>query len=90
MGDAAGLPKEAYLISRRHILSFFNHLLQETEIPVGSNGLRRKVNRAKESLWPYYRSLKRFFGWCVDEGYLDRSPMDGIKIDTPRDKPIDP
>ena len=89
-GDTAGLPKEAHLISKRHILSFFNHLLQETEISIGNNGLRRKVHRTKESLWPYYRSLKRFFNWCVDEGYLDRNPIDGIKIEPPKDKPIDP
>lgn len=38
-GDAADLPKEAYLINKRHILSFFNHLLEETEFSVGNNGL---------------------------------------------------
>ena len=89
-GDTAGLPKEAHLISKRYILSFFNHLLEETEISIGNSGLLRKVHRTKESLWPYYRSLKRFFSWCVDEGYLDHIPMDGIKIEAPKDRPIDP
>jgi integrase/recombinase XerD len=69
---------------------FFNYLLEETEIPVGNNGSRRKVHRTKNSLWPYYRSLKRFFGWCVQEGYIDHNPIDGIKVDVPKDPPIDP
>ena len=82
------LPKEAYLLTKRHILNFFNHLLQENEIPIGNNGSRRTVHRTKDSLWPYYRSLKRFFGWCVEEAYLDNSPMDGIKIEAPKDRPL--
>ncbi len=81
--DAVGLPKEAYLITTRHILSFFNHLLQEAEILVGSNGSRRKVNLTKDSLWPYYQSLRRFFGWHVlseDEKILCRlaAPYHGL------------
>jgi len=89
-GDTLGLPKEAHLTGKRHILSFFNHLIEETEISIGDNGLLRKVQRTKESLWHYYRSLKRFFNWCVDEGYLDHIPMDGIKIEAPQNRPIDP
>jgi site-specific recombinase XerC len=69
---------------------FLNHLLKETEIPIGNNGSRRIVHRTKDSLWPYYRSLKRFFGWCVQEGYIAHNPMDGIKVDVPKDPPIDP
>ena len=88
--DAAGLPKEAHLISKRHILSFFYHLLQETEIVVGGNGAQRKVNRTEDSRWPYHRSLKRFFGWCVKEGYLGHSPMDGVEMKRPKDRPIEP
>jgi len=49
-GNAAGLPKEAHLITKRHILGFFHHLLQKIEITVGSNSSRRKVNRTKDSL----------------------------------------
>lgn len=36
-GDAAGLSKEAHIISKRDILSFFNHLLEETEISIGND-----------------------------------------------------
>ena len=88
--EVAGLPKEARLIAKRHILSFFYHLLQETRIATGSNGAWRKVNRTEDSRWPYYRSLKRFFGWCVKEGYLSHSPMDGIEIKSSKNRPIDP
>jgi len=65
--EAAGVPKEAYLIDRRHIQAFFYHLLQESEIVIGGNGACRKIERSERSLWPYYRSLRRFFGWAIKE-----------------------
>jgi len=88
--EAAGVPKEAHLIGKRHIQAFFYYLLQEAETVVGGNGARRKVERNERSLWPYYRSLRRFFGWAIKEGYLSHSPMDGIELKRPKDRPIEP
>ena len=88
--EASGHPQDAHLINKRHIQAFFYHLLQEKEVVVSGNGARRKVERTDRSLWPYYRSLKRFFGWAVKEGYLDQNPMDGVELKRPRDLPIEP
>jgi len=88
--DTAGIPKEAHLIDKRHIQAFFYHLLQETAIVVGAPGACRKIKRTERSLWPYYRSLRYFFGWAVKEGYLSRSPIDSIEVKRPRDRPIEP
>lgn len=88
--EAAGVPKEAHLIDKRHIQAFFYYLLQEMEIIIGGNGARHKVKRTERSLWPYYRSFKRFFGWAMKEGYLSHSPMDSIDLKRPKDRPIEP
>jgi integrase len=89
-GERARIPEEAHLIDKRHIQAFFYDLLRETEMVVGGNGACRRVERTERSLWPYYRSLKRFFGWAVKEGYLSRSPVDGIELKRPKDRPMEP
>jgi site-specific recombinase XerD len=86
----AGVPKESHRIEKRHIEAFFYHLLQEIEAVIGGNGAQRKVTRTERSLWPYFRSLRRFFGWAVNEGYLKQNPMGSIKIKRPANRPIEP
>jgi integrase/recombinase XerD len=81
---------EAHLIDKRHIQAFFYYLLQETETIVGGNGARRKVTRTEDSLWPYYRCLRRFFGWAVKEGYLNQNPAIDLGLKPPRNRPIEP
>lgn len=87
---AAGVPEEAHLIDKRHIQAFSYHLFEETETVVGGNGSHRKIKRSQRSRWPYYRSLKRFFGWAMKEGYLSRSPMEGVELRRLKDRPIEP
>jgi len=86
----AGLPQEAHLVDKRYIQAFFHHLLHETETVAGGNGARRQVKRTERSLWPYYRSLRRFFGWAVKEDYLDRDPVAGLQLKCPRNRPVEP
>jgi len=38
----------------------------------------------------YYRSLKTFFNWLVAEGYIEKSPMQNIKVSQPPDPLIRP
>jgi len=81
----AGIPQEAHLIDKRHIQSFFHHLLQETETAVAGNGSRRGLQRTERTRWPYYRSLRRFFEWAIKEGYLEESGESSvIVVDGPR------
>lgn len=88
--QAAGIPSETRLIEKRHIQSFFHHLLQSTETAVGGNGSRRLLQRTERTRWPYYRSLRRFLGWAVKEGYLKHNPMDGIVLKAPKNPLIEP
>ncbi len=86
----AGLANDIRLISKHHIHSFFHHLLEETPTAIGGNGSHRQVRRTDNSRWPYYVSLKRFFSWLLEEGYVDHNPMDEVKLARPNPPPIEP
>jgi site-specific recombinase XerD len=40
--------------------------------------------------WRYYRTLKRFFNWAVDECLLEENPMAKVRMKPPRDRPVEP
>jgi|GEM_PF-2049901 len=86
----SGIPQEVDLIDKRHIQAFFYHLLNDTELVVGGNGACRTVNRTSRSIWPYYRSLKRFFGWAEKEGYLKHNPISSLELKCPPHRPVEP
>ncbi len=49
------------------------------------------TRRSKPSCaWPYFRALRRFFNWAVEEGYLDTSPLAGIHFKPPPQPRIEP
>lgn len=87
---SVGIADDIRLIDKRHILSFFHYLLQDTETAIGGNGSRRYIYRSEKTLWPYNVSLKRFFSWIVKEGYLENNPMDEVIIARPEPSPIEP
>ncbi len=76
------------LITKRHIQSFL-HELAGTTITVG-NGAKIQIQRTERSRWPYYRSLKRFFAWAIQERHFEQNPMDGIELKPPKDPPVEP
>ena len=82
--NAAGVPSDIRLLTKRHIQAFFHYLTAHR-----GNG---SVNEpAVERLrWPYYRALRRFFEWAVKEGYLQSSPMGDIVVKAPQPAPIEP
>lgn len=59
-----GMPTTAANIRREHVESFIEHLLDTRSPSTASNR---------------FRALKRFFGWLLDEGEIDRSPMERMK-----------
>jgi integrase len=47
------------------------------EILKATNG---EVTLSGKTSWKYFANLKSFLGWCVDEGYIEKSPAQKIKI----------
>lgn len=78
----SGVPQDIRLITKHDVYAFFHYLA------IGSAG--SEPNSVERRRWPYYRALRRFFDWAVKEGYLERSPMDGIKLKAPQAAPIEP
>ncbi len=60
------------LINKNHIQAFFHHLATKQQF----NSLEKESDAVERLRWPYYRSLKRFFKWVIDEGYLQSNPME--------------
>ncbi|MFQ6121966.1 MAG: tyrosine-type recombinase/integrase [Dehalococcoidales bacterium] len=83
--DAAGVPSDIRLLTKHHIQAFFHHL-----ITIGGDGSVNEPVAIERLRWPYYRALRRFFGWAVNEGYLQNSPMEDIKLKAPQLTPIEP
>ena len=69
-------------------------LVSKRDIQVFMHDLSNKMNPSKTTIeryrWPYYRSLKRFYKWAVDEGILESNPMEGINYKAPKNQPIEP
>lgn len=55
-------------IKKRHVESFIGHLFEQGRKPAGV------ANR--------FRSLQQFFRWAVEEGEIEKSPMNGMKVPT--------
>jgi len=64
------LPLRATQLTNHHVRLFLFHLQQK---------LNRDRKLQPTTIHAYYRALKTFFNWLVDEGVLDRSPMQNIK-----------
>lgn len=83
---AAGVPSDIRLLTKHHIQAFFHYLVTTHR---GNDSVNEPA--AIERLrWPYYRALRRFFGWAVKEGYLQNNPMDNIVMKPPQPVPIEP
>jgi site-specific recombinase XerD len=67
------LPTEVTAIDRRHVAEHLAWLVD---------------NRSPATAAQRYASLRQFFRWCVEEGELDASPMDGLRKPKVPDKPV--
>jgi len=59
------------------------------ELKVANNG-GKIVRKAKPSTaWPYYRALRRFLNWAIEEGYLNSNPLSTIHFKQPPAPPVE-
>lgn len=86
----AGNVPDPEQLSKRHIQGFFHDLLTEPLVATTGNGANRRIVRSERTRWPYYRSLKRFFGWAEKEGFLKQNPLDQMRLRQPVAPPIEP
>lgn len=76
-----GLARKVSEIGKREIRAFIQHL--QTEVRADENNPRkptREKGLSPHTVQGYARALRAFFSWAVREGFLDESPMKGIKM----------
>ena len=53
------------------------------ELKVANNGGKYLKKAKPSTAWPYYRALRRFFNWVVQESYLEVNPINNIHFKPP-------
>jgi len=86
------LPEDTRLLNEWHIREFLSYVSSQTNRwGMSGNGSESSKNKASyTTIHHYYRVLKTFFTWCVNEEFLKESPMVKIKFANPKLKIIQP
>jgi integrase/recombinase XerD len=77
-------------ILKRDIQEYLHYIANNPAIFSPGNGTQMTVPRDEKSRWYHYFPLKRFFTWAVNEGFLERNPVDGIILKPPDAALIEP
>ena len=85
-----GWPDNMQAIDARQLRQFLSWVGSRTFEHDAGNG-SHLVRKAKSSTaWPYYKALRRFFNWLVEEGLIRSSPVSTIHFKAPPAPPIEP
>jgi len=77
-------------IDTNHLRRFLSWVGSRTFEHIAGNG-SHLVRKAKSSTaWPYYKALRRFFNWLVEEKLIEISPLSFIHFKAPSTAPIEP
>ena len=79
-----------HVLTKRDIQLFLHHITRDPQTLIVGNGAVQQVRRTDYTGWPYYRALKRFFSWAVEEDHLEHNPVNGITVKIPKPKPVEP
>lgn len=86
------LSNDARLLNEWHIREFLSYVSSQTDRwGMSGNGSESSQGKASyTTVHHYYRVLKTFFTWCVEEQFLKENPMAKIKFANPKLKVIQP
>lgn len=83
-------PDSIHSVDTRQLRQFLSWVGSRTFEHDAGNG-SHLVRKAKSSTaWPYYKALRRFFNWLLEEGLIESSPVSTIHFKTPPPPPIEP
>jgi len=82
--------KDPRFITKRDIQEFLHFVASTPATFITGYGTKRQIQRDENSRWHHYFSLKRFFTWATNEGYLEQNPLDGTVLKRPKAAPIEP
>lgn len=82
--------KEPRLLTKRDIHGFFHYIVNDSPTAKRNNSVGAEAHHAESLRFHYYRGIKRFCLWLMEEGYISHNPLDGIVFRAPKDPPIEP
>jgi len=83
-------PSGVDLVDAKQIRQFLSWVASRSFEYTAGNGSRRFTKSKPSTAWPYYKAIRRLFNWAIEEGLLQKSPMDGIHFKAPPPPPIQP
>lgn len=76
-------------IDSHKVRQFLTWVSTRTLTHQGGNGAQM-VRKAKASTArPYYKTLRRFFNWAIQEGFVDSNPLSSIHFKSPAEAPVE-
>ena len=86
------LSDDARLLNEWHIRDFLSYVSNQTSRwGMSGNGSESSQKKASyTTVHHYYRVLKTFFAWCVEEKFLEVNPMGKIRFANPKLKIVKP
>lgn len=90
-GRQQGWPDDAQAMDAWKIREFLGYCATaRNRWGATGNGSQSSKELAATGAWRYYRTLRQLFNWAVADGLLEESPLNNIKVERPKEKPVGP
>jgi len=74
----------------RQFREFLSWIASRSFEYTAGNNCRRFAQPQPSKAWRYYKAIRRLFNWSVEEGLLEKSPVNGLRFKAPPPPPIQP
>ena len=85
-----GWADDLELLTTDHIRQFLLWVGSRSFEYTAGNSSRRITKSSPSTAWPYFKAIRRFFNWTVDEGFLEESSVKDIHFKAPHSALIQP
>jgi len=86
------LPEYAKHLDEWNIRAFLGYVASDTDRwgLCGNQAGSSRRQASQSTLHHYYRAIKHFFNWAIEEGYLEKNPAAKIKVSRPKPRVVKP
>jgi len=84
------VPANIQAVDARQLRQFLSWVGSRTVEHHAGNGSHLARKAKSSTAWPYYKALRRFFNWLVEEGLIKLSPVSAIHFKAPPPPAIEP
>jgi site-specific recombinase XerD len=83
-------PNNVGKLEVRHFREFLTWVASRSFEYTAGNNCRRFTQPRPSKAWRYYKAIRRLFNWSIEEGFLEESPVKGLRFKAPPPPPIQP